>query len=283
MDESLTDNGVDQNSGADQSALPEQSTNTSADEQHQDTVSSGEQSQDSGQGSQDEHDESRSTQKSGSSDDDEALARFAKSQGIEDIEDLSDREKRLLKVARDNQVNSRKKLEKENEGKVLETVEKLHSSEQASEDDDEVTALLKAQDQQIRLINARQRSQDFFSKVPEAREYEAEMAQVLVNEKEKYGEAAAVILAQNLDRVFREAKDLRGDNDVDSAREAGRRAEREELRRKQEASSESASATDHSKGKTPKVTRDWIANHYDPSNEEHRKMVDEAMAKGAIS
>lgn len=278
-EQSPTDNGGVQSSSDsrsnDESLLDKTAQDQSADEQ-QDTDSGDATSQDSGSDSS--TDSAQSTDESTSSDDD-GLAKFAKSQGIDDLGALSDREKQLLKVAHDNVRDKRKEMKQE--------ADELKSSIQEVHSDDVDETLTESEqreqwrDQQIRLIAATQRTNEFYERNPEARELNKEMAQLLREEAEKRGKEAAVYLGQDLDRLYILAKARRGDNDAEAAREAGRREEREALRRKQEGSADSAHAT---QPVTPqkKVDRAWIENEYDPSNPEHQRLMDEALASGDL-
>lgn len=282
-DKSPTDNGNDQSSSDsrnDESLLDNGQQHQSADEQSQGT-DSGEQSQDSGTTQDERQDDST---RDGGSTDDDGLAKFAKAQGIEDVSELSERELRLLKVARDNQKTARKNGSKKDKEELTQTVNDLHDPAKAvDEQEDDYVNEIRQTRMEMAQIKANQRLNDFYRENPDAEDYAEEMKQALVNEVKTYGEDAGRVLSQNLPRLLREARALRGDgHDAEAAREAGRREEREELRRKQEASADSASASTPSRGGNTKVTRRWIADNYDPSNDEHRKMLDEAMARGPI-
>jgi hypothetical protein len=281
-DKSPTDNGNDQSSSDsrnDESLLDNGQQNQSADEQSQGT-DSGEQSQDSST-SQDDERQNDST-RDGSSTDDDGLAKFAKAQGIEDLDELSERELRLLKVARDNQKSARKGNgnKQELDKAVSDAFDPSQVVDEDADDDVNEARIARMETAQVK---AELKLDRFYRENPDAEEYEAEMAEALQNEIKQYGAQAGQVLAQNLPRLLREAKAIRGDgHDADAAREAGRREEREALRRKQEGAADTASASTPTRGGTSKVTRKWIAETYDPSNEDHRKMLDEAMAKGAI-
>ena len=63
--------------------------------------------------------------------------------------------------------------------------------------------------------------------------------------------------------------------------EAIRREERESIKRQSTASAGQAHAVTQNTAPT-KIDREWLANHYQPSNPEHRKLVDEAVANGDL-
>lgn len=277
-DNSPTDNGVVDNSGADDSALPDSNQPNAAEEQ-QDT-GSGDDSRESGQddGRQDD-----TTHDSGSSDaDDDGLKRFAKSQGF-DPDNLTDGEKRALKLAHDNQKAFRNKSQ--------EDVNALRdaTSDAAGVDEDELAGLDEDEAERIRDRNERaqdraeRRTTRFYLQNPEAMSYDTEMAEIITEEVERNGKQAASYLAADLDRLLILAKARRGDNDEQSKIEAARREERELLRQRQEAGSGASGASNSNQNTSkPKVTREWIDNGYDPSNPEHREMVDEAIARGDL-
>ena len=279
-DNSPTDSGNDQSSSGSQNEEPllDKDTNQSAEEQ-QDTVS-GEQSQDAGQSSEDEPQDKGTTQSQDSSDaDDDGLAKFAKSQGF-DYGSLTDNEKKALKIAHDNQKAFRK--ERQDAGELTKTLEDAHEVSQDELDDmDPMEARIARNEAETAKLRASQKVSDFYNQNPDARGLEAEMKQLVLDEKEKYGPEAARYLASDLNRLYILAKASRGDNDVETAREAGRREEREELRKKQEGSADGGHAQQTNQT-PPKVTRDWIDNEYDPSNEEHRNMLDEAINRGDL-
>lgn len=275
-DNSPTDNGGT-DTGADKTALPDNQTNNTAEEQH-DTVSGGN-TQDAVDTSKDTSSDTGTTgDDDGANADDDGLARFAKSQGF-DPENLTDGEKKALKIAHDNQKAFREKSQKSNED--LKKVENEIYKPEVSDDADEYDKREAARDYQLNMLAANQRKRDFFDAVPEAKEYEADMAQLIKTEAENNGVDAARYLASDLRRVFILAKAGKSDDEIRTASEAARREERELLRHKQEAGSDASAATSNQR-KSPKVTRDWIKTEYDPGNEEHRKMVDEAIARGDL-
>lgn len=217
---------------------------------------SSDESQEQGESQEEEHVE------------DEALAKFAKSQGIDDLSELSKRERSLLKAAHDNRVAARsKKPSREMEKEVQEAYT-------SSDDSDTI--------RRLNQLEAKQKLSDFFTENPEAKDYEKEMAEVLQEERTQFGDDAARSLAGNLPRLVREAKFRAGVYDSDAARESGRRDEREALRKRQEASADAPHASSSLANSTSKVTREWVETEYNPDNAEHVKMLDEAISRGDL-
>lgn len=273
---SPTDNGSVQDSSDNRNdeSLLDNGTNQTADEQQQDTGSDDNSSESDSGSSSNQNDDDQSS-------DDDGLSKFAKSQGF-DPENMSEDVRKALKIAHDNQKAYRKTSQQKSE-ELRKATDEINDPNQVDEDqslssDERRDA---RRDYEIAQLRAAQQTRDFYADNPEARDYDKEMAQVIVNEKEQYGIEAARLLARNLPRVLREAKELRGDNDSAAAREAGRREERELLRKRQEGSADNSHSTQTT---TPgkKVTREWLSTQYDSSNPEHVKMVDEALARGDL-
>lgn len=265
--------GDDTNSGGSNEPLPE-NQNPSADDTQQDSVSSD--TQDTDQGNQGP--DNQPTQDSQSSDDD-GLNNFAKAQGF-DPENLSDGEKKALKIAHDNHKAYRKNAESQSEELKNAVTDTEQVTDSELEDLEPAEAREARRDAEIATIKAENRVNNFYIRKPEAREYEEDMKRLVVEEAQKNGRDAARYLSSDLDRLLVLAKASRGDAS-EAAREEGRRAEREELRKRQEGSADAGHASNPHQA-PQKVTRDWIANEYDPSNEEHRKMVDEAIARNDL-
>lgn len=254
-------------------SLLDKDNNQSADEQQQDTGSD-DNSSDSDSGSS-----SSNNDKDDQSSDDDGFSKFAKSQGF-DPSDLTDRERKALKIAHDNVKAFRTKEQKDELRKATEDI----NDPKDVRDNEELSDAEKREiqrDMEIAQLRAAQRTRDFYDSNPQAKEYDKEMGQLIKEEQEKHGTAAARYLAQDLERLYILAKARRGNDDSDAAREAGRREERELLRKRQEGSADSSHSTQPNAPKT-KVTRDWLASEYDPKNAEHRKMVDEALARGDL-
>ncbi len=287
-DKSPTENGDDQSSSdirENESLLDNGNQDQSADDTN-DTGS--DESQDSGQAN-DEHQNNGSTQSNaGSDDDDNGLSKFAKAQGIDDLSELSERETRLLKVARDNQRNARNKSKDEVKDELDKTVEEIHQPTPGEEDEDDYIKESRITREEVAQVKAAQKLQAFYSKNEDAEEYAPEMKQILLDEIAKHpdsperGRAAAQYLASDLKRLLVLAKAERGDNSPDAAREAGRREERAELRRRQEAGGEHGDASSSSSSSTPKLTREAIANMPDEEYAKRRPEIDELMAAGKL-
>lgn len=267
MEETTLTDGVDQSSsGTGDAPLLEQDNEQSAVEQQNDTDSS--ESNDSGSESSSSTDES--------SDEDKGLAKFAKSQGFEDYDSLSEDAKKALKIAQKQVQKDRKELqEKANQRKVSDELEELTKP---SENDDASQVLLK----RMARLETENSTTKFWSEHQDERKYEGKMAELLVEEKNKWGDDAAWRLAQDLPRLLREAKFAEGAFDSDAARDAGRREERERLRKTQEGSAETAHASQSVAQTKQKVDRDWVENTYDPSNPEHQKLLDTAISRGDL-
>lgn len=262
-----TDEVADQSSSdiRDESLLEQDSEQNSAVE-HQGTDSS--ESEDS--------DSSSSESKDGSSDEDKGLAKFAKSQGIDDLSDLSEREIKLLKVAQDNVREKRKQLEEDaNQRKVEDEIKDLHLPE---ENDGTEDVLAK----RLARLEVKEVTDKFWQSNADDRKYESEMAKLLLQEKQEYGPEAARLLAGNLPRLLREAKASAGAFDSDAARDAGRREERERLRKIQEGGADNSHASQSVSQTKTKIDADWVENVYQPSNPEHRKLLDEAISRGDL-
>ena len=105
---------------------------------------------------------------------DEKLQSFAKGQGIEDISELSERELKLLKVARDNQAEFQRKSQKASE------LEKTfhEASDQVAEQTAANTGVDSAVLKRLQALEVNKAVSDFFSSHPEAKDYEQKMVEV---------------------------------------------------------------------------------------------------------
>ena len=113
---------------------------------------------------------------------DDKLASFAKGQGIDSMEGLSDREKRLLKVAYDNNAEFQRNRQRATE------LEKTLSAPQPTDDDTVVNALAS----EVQNLKMAQSVQNFWTDNPEAREFEGKMTELVTSRPEigqmvKYG------------------------------------------------------------------------------------------------
>ena len=258
QDEQATPTGEDLEQGAgvvqDETTLPESpSVDETAVDEVDDSVSDEE-----NESSEDVETDSTETKE------DKTLLKYAKSQGF-DTENITPETLKALKIARDNQKTFR------SSGKeVAKDIEQLYQG-----DDNDIRAELNA-------IKAKQATQDFFTEQPEAKKFESAMCQVLKNEEKQYGKEAAIILSRNLPRLLREAKAIAGEDGTKEAVEKAKRTERERLNKQTQGASDRMDATNTAKKGNTKVTREWFANEYDPSNAEHRALVDKAFANGQL-
>lgn len=276
MDESTTNNGGSDQSSSDSrndESLLDENQNPLADESDQGTRSSEEDSQEGDQSSdQSQYDDGATGSDDGDSDAD-GLAKFAKSQGIEDYENLSDREKRLLKVAHDNQKAFHQKSQEKSD-ELRGAVDDVHTQDEESDEDPVLTELAQ--------VRANQRVTDFYLRNPEAVEYDKDMSAIVKAEADKNGVQAARYLASNLDNLLILAKAKRGDA-AEMAREAGRKEERESIRKKQAASADSGQAQQPNRG-GKKVSREDILAMDDAEYDKLRKSgeLDEMIARGEL-
>lgn len=108
---------------------------------------------------------------------DEKLANFAKANGIEDVSELSERELKILKVARDNQVEKRQELANE---AALEKATKIESQ------DLPVTATPEQQENvRLRNLEMRLEASAWIRNNPEKARYEGAMGKILVDDPNK--------------------------------------------------------------------------------------------------
>lgn len=273
-DNSPPEGGTD-GAGSDNTDLPANQDNHSAEEQHE-TVSH--ETEHSTEGAPREG----SPQPRSNDNEDAELAKFAESRGYGNWADLSERERALVKDVRENQRAARKTPQKK-AGEDLRKVENDIYRPQVSDDDDEYTRREAARDAQMAQLLASQRKRDFFDEYPDAKELESDMAQLIAEEKERYGVEAARFLANDLRRVYVLAKENRASSDADARIEAARREERELLRQKQEAGSGTPAAT-QSQTKTKKLTG---ADIRDMPEAEYKKLrdsgeLDKMIARGDL-
>lgn len=264
-----TDEVVDQSSSdiRDESLLDTDNEQDSAVERQEDTDSSDNDSQDS--------DSEHSSSHEDSSNEDKGLAKFAKSQGF-DPTNLTDGEKRALKLAYDNQKAFRnKKNEEANQSKVDDEVSDLYKPDA----DDGTTEIAM---KRLAVLEARDFTRSFWDKNPDDREYEPYMVQALQEEKANFGDDAARALAANLPRLLREAKYIAGANDSDVARDAGRKEEREKLRKIQEGAADTAHASTSASAPTKRLTREEIDNMSVEEYASRRGEIDEAISRGDL-
>lgn len=212
------------------------------------------------------------TNTNSSQNDDDGLAKFAKSQGF-DPETITDGERRALKIAHDNQKAFRNNA---NGSKVTDAA-KEYNAPVAGESDD---AAFRKEFAQFKYEQA---SEKFFGGEGIDRTLEPSMVSILNEKKEQYGEGYAKTLSQDLATLYGLAQLKSGNNSgpqVDT--DAIRREERESIKRQQTASAGQAHAVTQNNTGSAKIDRAWLSTVYQPSNPEHRKMVDEAVANGDL-
>lgn len=255
MPETTTEQVVD-TSVADNSSTTEP-TNTSADSQA--TTESGSSNVTEQAASTQTAEQNQSTE----SDENAALAKFAKGQGINDLSELSEREISLLKMARDNK--SAYDKTKQSQPKLEETS----------------TGLAKLGDDatDVQKLAAKVADMEFSSKKAKFFEgkdtsLEPVMSQIISEKVQEFGEDYGRVLLNDLPTLYGLAQLRSGSADTSAAVEAAKREERSSMNQSLAAGASEAHAT-NSKPQTPiKVTSDWIRNEYDPNNLEHRALVD---------
>lgn len=199
--------------------------------------------------------------------DTEALAKFAKGQGINDLSELSERELSLLKMARDNKSAFDK------------------SKSQAPKLDESSTELAKLGDDatDVQKLTAKVANMEFSAnkaKFFEGKDASLEpvMAQIVAEKRQQFGDDYARSLLSDLPTLYGLAQ-LQKPADTSAAVEAARQEERTSMNQSLAAGAPAAHATDSKPAAPIKVTNDWIRNEYDPSNPEHRALIDAAMKR----
>lgn len=279
MSETSPTEQVDAGAGSPQGDLPatQPSTNPSADERQEESVSGGSQQTDQNNNNQPQG----TTDDDSSSSADDGLAKFAKAQGF-DPDNLTDGERKALKLAHDNQKSFRNERQQRSDElkDTTQDVNTVEEDELKDLDDSEKRELLR--DSEIAQLKAAQRATDFWSQNPEAREYETDMAKIIQDEKKRNGVEAARYLARDLNRVLILAKAERG-SDTEATAEKARREERERLRREQEGSTDGGQAQNPNQG-TKKVTRADIDAMDEKEYAEFKNsgQLQEAIARGDL-
>ena len=204
--------------------------------------------------------------KSTESDENAALARFAKGQGINDLSELSERELSFLKMARDNK--SALDKTKQSQPKLEETSTGLATLGDEATDVQRLAA-------KVANIEFKENKAKFLEGKDAS--LEPVMAQIVADARTELGDDAARSLIGNLPFLYSLAEGRKPD-DTSAAVEEARREERSSMNQSLSAGASDAHAT-NSKPATPiKVTSEWIRNEYNPNNPEHVALVD-AMTK----
>ena len=222
-------------------------------EQNQET-NSREQSQGSVSDDTAQQNQTQTQQKGSESTTDDGLAKYAKSQGVDDVSQLSDRELQFLKIAHDNQKAFREK-----------------GSKQSIAD---ATKNLGGTDVEARLAQLEyEKTTDKFFSDGRDRSLETKMVEILAEKKEQYGAEYAYNLSRDLDALYGLAQVRAGASSVDA--EAIRREERESINRQMSATAPTSHATQGQRQTGGQIDENWIRNEYDPRNPEHRVLVDQ--------
>lgn len=199
-------------------------------------------------------------------DENAALAKFAKGQGINDLSELSEREISLLKMARDNK--SAYDKTKQNQPKLEETSTQLATLGDDATDIQKLAA---------KVANWEYKEKKTAFMQGKDVNLEPVMARIVSEKRAEYGDDYARALLNDLPTLYSLASSQ--PVDTSAAVEAARREERSSMNQSLTASAGGANATT-SKPATPiKVTSEWIRNEYNSNDPEHRALVDAAMKK----
>ena len=222
-------------------------------EQNQET-NSREQSQGSVSDDTAQKNQTQTQQKGSESTTDDGLAKFAKSQGVEDVSQLSDRELQFLKIAHDNQKAFR---EKGSQASIADATKNLGGTDVES---------------RLAQLESEKATDKFFSDGRD-RSLETKMVEILNEKKEQYGKEYAMNLSRDLDALYGLAQVRAGASSVDA--EAIRREERESINRQMSATAPTSHATQGQRQTGGQIDENWIRTEYDPRNPEHRVLVDQ--------
>ena len=159
---------------------------------------------------------------------DDKLQSFAKGQGIDDISALTEREMKLLKVAKDNQAEFQRNRQKASE--LEKTIEST-----ANDNVDELAANTGQDPELLRIVRGLQVKEtvrDFWDSHPEAKAYEQEMIKV---------HAEKPYLAGDLEALYATA--LVKSGGLDTVKSQGKREVLTNLAQKQQATAPIGNAT----------------------------------------
>ena len=255
MSESLTEGGQVAAASTTEPTAQAPVSQPSAESQNQEAISGGQTQETAATTAEQNQNESGSQA-------DDSLAKFAKSQGI-DFANATDNEKRLLKIASDNQ----KAYRQSNQPKMEDVSRELG---QPGEDATEVQKLAA----KVQGFEYQTKTDAFWGQSGKDRNLEGTMVNLLKNKAEQFGKEYAYALSQDLDTLYAMAQLESGTGNPSVAKEEGRREERESINKSISASAPQAHATTGTPAAAPKVTMEWIHNEYDSRNPEHRKLVD---------
>ena len=210
--------------------------------------------------------ESAQTKTQNADDENAALAKFAKGQGINDLSELSEREISLLKMARDNK--SAYDKTKQNQPKLEETSTQLATLGDDATDIQKLAA-------KVANMEYKEKKNAFMQGKDTS--LEPVMARIVSEKRAEYGDDYARALLNDLSTLYSLASSQ--SVDTSAAVEAARREERSSMNQSLTASAGGANATTSKPAAPIKVTSEWIRNEYNPNNPEHRALVDAAMKK----
>src|SRR5690606_11529170 len=131
--------------------------------------------------------------------------------------------------------------------------------------------------QEFRQYQSVKKAEAFFSEPGRDDSLAPVMSEILEEKKAQYGADYARVLSQDLSLLYDLAQVRNGATKPAVDPEAIRREERESINKQISASAPAHHATVNTLGDSkPQLTPEWFANVYQPSNPEHRKLVDEA-------
>ena len=189
------------------------------------------------------------------------LAKFAKGQGINNIEELTERERSLLKMARDNK--SALDKSRQSSKKLDESSDSLSKIGDDSTDVQKLSA-------KIANIEFKEKKEAFFSN--KDKNIEPEMAKIVEEKQKQFGDDYARALLGDLDTLYQLA--ISSKNNTSKIVEQAKQEERETMNKNLSAGASDAHAIDSKPSAKINVTKDWIINSYDSSNPEHRALVE---------
>lgn len=138
---------------------------------------------------------------------DDKLASFAKGQGVDDISELTDRERALLKIAYDSKADRDRLSSKTSELEKSFVAKSDEIAEQVAETTGQDPETIK----RLQRIEVKEAVRDFWDINPDARKYEADMIKIVAERPHLAGDlkalyATAVIESGGLDAVKSQGK-----------------------------------------------------------------------------
>lgn len=245
----------------------EQTQDTSSGANTQESVS--DDTADQNQNQNDDGEQKQTKQTGGESKTDDGLAKFAKSQGVEDVSALSENELRFLKIAHDNQKAFREKGQ--NQASVSDTAKELGNNDAEA---------------RIAALEYERTTDKFWSGEGRDKSLEPAMTEILYDKVEQLkptlGEEGAreyaFNLSRDLDTLYAMAQIKSGAVGSTVDTDAIRREERESIRKQSMAGAGNAHAVTQQR-ETAKIDANWVRNEYNSKNPEHVKMLDEYMSQ----